>query len=471
MTNEKKRDWFKSSFPAEGADHFVGFKREYLNVPLSADLYRFMSLEGSTLEPDFAALNPLCSLELTDWIFRDLMFTEDKIAAFDLELYQDKNRAIYFNGHPKNGQWTNKQMFMIRYLEMLVMDIWINASKKLLSRQKLVACRKYFKSKFGFTPELNDSYEDRLSYLYSSLDFFENIKTKEEYDPEWSSFNIHSVKRFITKLTDLPDNLFTSDDKALISIRDGFNKEVFECMNCIDKERMWLHGEHILFKVRYQNLSAGELEFISGFANLYQAIEAVTTNSKVDTLILLLDEPDASFHPEWSRRYIRNLVSFLNGIEIGRSVNFQIMMTTHSPFVVSDVPKPFITCLELKRDEDGSYTRIVKKADFGLMSNIYDILRSDFFISSPIGEQAKQFFNKLTTRIDQLHNYDSDEMMQLRGLVTAIGEPFIQAKLMEQLEETERRLMPIDVRERRIRELQNQIDQLKQLDGDDTRND
>ncbi|MNC54211.1 hypothetical protein D3C75_1036850 [compost metagenome] len=101
------------------------------------------------------------------------------------------------------------------------------------------------------------------------------------------------------------------------------------------------------------------------------------------------------------------------------------------------------------------------------MSNIYDILRTDFFISSPIGEQARQFFNELASRIEQIEAYDMDEMKQLRGLISAIGEPFIQGKLMEQLEETERRVMPVDWREQRIQDLQRQIDLLRQQDGDD----
>ncbi|WP_313638866.1 AAA family ATPase [Paenibacillus sp.] len=84
-----------------------------------------------------------------------------------------------------------------------------------------------------------------------------------------------------------------------------------------------------MFRVQFKNLSAGELEFINGFANLHTAIEIAIESNEIDTLLLLLDEPDASFHPEWSRRYIYNLVAFLNSIDVGRRVNYQIVISTH----------------------------------------------------------------------------------------------------------------------------------------------
>lgn len=469
MTNEKQRSWVKSSFLEEGDDLFVGFKRAYLNRPTMSNLYRFMSLDVNGLEPDFAAHDPLCMIDLTDWIFRDLTFTPDRLEAFDLELYQDKERAFYFSGISNDGQWSTKELFIIRYLEMLIIDIWMNTCKIILLQRTLDELRLHFRESFIFS-ELEDSFEQRYSYLLEALYLFDSIRDTE-LNPEWPYFYPESVSHFVELLNDIPDNLFSSSKQILIAVRDGINNTVFECLNYIDNEGRSLHSAHFLFQVRYQNLSAGELEFINGFANMYKAIETAMINTEVKTLLLLLDEPDASFHPEWSRRYIHNLVFFLNGIDLGRPVNFQILITTHSPFIVSDIPKQFITCLDLKKEDNGSYTRIVRKSDFGLMSNFYDILRTDFFISSPVGEHARQFFNKLVYRIEQIEAYDPEEIMQLRGLISAIGEPFIQGKLMEQLEETERRVMPVDWREQRIQDLQRQIDLLRQQDGGDAGHD
>ena len=65
-------------------------------------------------------------------------------------------------------------------------------------------------------------------------------------------------------------------------------------------------------KIEFLNLSSGELQFIKQFSNLSKAINIARLNKRFENIIILLDEPDANFHPEWSRRFIDNLIDMLN---------------------------------------------------------------------------------------------------------------------------------------------------------------
>mgnify|MGYP000408808993 FL=1 len=70
-----------------------------------------------------------------------------------------------------------------------------------------------------------------------------------------------------------------------------------------------------------------------------------------------------------------------------RSIN--IIIVTHSPFVLSDVPLENILYLE-----DG---RHVKKMQQTFSANIHEILQSHFFMKYPMGEIAREALDRIIT--------------------------------------------------------------------------
>ncbi len=153
--------------------------------------------------------------------------------------------------------------------------------------------------------------------------------------------------------------------------------------------------------------------------------------------------------------------AFLNYFEQDRMFNYQVIISTHSPFMISDVPKEYITCLKVIIKEDGEIERETIKAEFGLMSNFYDIIKNDFFISAPIGEFAKMTFDKILQRINEMKEYDEKNIRQLEGLIMGIGEAFIKKKLLDYLEKKVIELITPDDREKRITSLERELRILK----------
>ena len=89
-----------------------------------------------------------------------------------------------------------------------------------------------------------------------------------------------------------------------------------------------------IFSIEYSNLSTGELQFLDRFSSLYKTIKSIS-NQDVKSVILCLDEPEGSFHPEWARKYISYLVKFLNIINESKEIKYQIIIATHSPFFIT----------------------------------------------------------------------------------------------------------------------------------------
>ena len=91
---------------------------------------------------------------------------------------------------------------------------------------------------------------------------------------------------------------------------------------------------------------------------------------------LIFDEAELYYHPEYQRQYITRLLEHLAMCNINRTNirSINVMIITHSPFILSDLPDTSI--LFLRKDED-------KKEDVPqktLGANIYDLLKSGFFL-------------------------------------------------------------------------------------------
>lgn len=105
---------------------------------------------------------------------------------------------------------------------------------------------------------------------------------------------------------------------------------------------------------------------------------------------LILDEIELYYHPEWQRLYFSELLAYLSKINpdnIDEINGLNIMVLTHSPFILSDIPQEKI----IRIDEGISKPMGIKT--FG--ANIHDLLDSSFFMKSTNGEFANSKINEI----------------------------------------------------------------------------
>lgn len=196
-------------------------------------------------------------------------------------------------------------------------------------------------------------------------------------------------------------------------------------------------------------LSSGELELLNLLSRLYWHLNKDTEDyaNKRRANMLLLDEAEIGFHPEWQRKYLDILITFL-GIfasnlkeETGKEMNpFQIIFTTHSPICLSDLPKECINFLEKKEG------RVVNSSDkmpqtFG--QNVFELYRHSFFMQNGLmGMRAQRFISDILSEIRQLGK-EADDMANvapaepslenLRRRIALIGDANIRSYLSHQL--------------------------------------
>lgn len=96
-----------------------------------------------------------------------------------------------------------------------------------------------------------------------------------------------------------------------------------------------------LFSVQFENLSDGEIVYFNTFSSIFMEIRKASKDGR--DCVLVLDEPDLNLHPEWCRRFIDDCITLVNNYS---AVNVQFIIATHSPYMISDIPKENVFSLE-----------------------------------------------------------------------------------------------------------------------------
>jgi hypothetical protein len=228
--------------------------------------------------------------------------------------------------------------------------------------------------------------------------------------------------------------------------------EIIDLISFIDEiKRSNLYGKRndlIVQWVGYNNLSSGEMAYIELFSSIYEVLflKEATKDDKFEfemynnatNYLFLLDEPDAGFHPEWSRNLIYNVTTFINKLLIETNKKCQIIISTHSPFMVSDMPPEYVTCIELKVGKNGKYYRTIKKPTHSFAANIYELLNDGFFMNAPIGEFAQHKIQKVISRINVLDNIQGEcltyEIENISIIINMVSDKLIRGRLNDMLE-------------------------------------
>lgn len=145
---------------------------------------------------------------------------------------------------------------------------------------------------------------------------------------------------------------------------------------------------------------------------------------------IVLDEIELYYHPEWQRTYIADLLDYIGKINPENFKHIRglnITFLTHSPYILSDIPDTFV--LKLLKGFPEPHNEDEKT--FG--SNIHDLLANDFFMKNGfMGEFARAQIDKLINELkpkDKIIKQEYEQSFKKR--IEIIGEPFIQAKLLE----------------------------------------
>ena len=163
-------------------------------------------------------------------------------------------------------------------------------------------------------------------------------------------------------------------------------------------------------------MSSGEEKFLYLMAELYYS--HIIHGEKYDNIkaptLYVFDEAELGYHPEWQRKFIAYLLGFFNHYS---QKEIQIIMTTHSPILLSDVAAQDTVLLE-KRD---GVTKLAKERKETFGTNIFELYKNSFFLRDGLmGEFATKEIEKIVEDIEKSRNVDT-----LQKRIRQIGDPQI----------------------------------------------
>jgi len=289
---------------------------------------------------------------------------------------------------------------------------------------------------------LEDNY--RINPIVNILD---NINKLMKHDVEKFTF----VETIGFELTlKMADNFDSIEEyiKKYFSILKGFSEDYFE-FQMIGIEFFSSKNQDISFF----DLSDGEKRLLSQLIEVQYELLKSAPN-----YILLLDEPDTSLHPDWNKEFINLLLQVINST---KTIHF--IISSHSPFILSDLPKENVIFLEKdeKTGECINATNRVNLNTFG--ANIHTLLSHGFFMRD--GLMSKFAKGKIDKAIKYLNqkSLSKEEIDYCENIISIIGEPILKQQLQKILDS--KRLNKMDEIDRLKADISELYQKLKKLEG------
>ena len=271
------------------------------------------------------------------------------------------------------------------------------------------------------------------------LDYFINAK---EFLKECEEIFLHKTYNFSYPMEKIPTNF--------INLYKEFTK---------------YENKFLIFS--FENLlSSGQQSFLENFIRTYNFLAEDNYHNKgTNNILFCIDEGETSFHPNWQKEYIYNLIKFLS--ENFKEKNIHIIITSHSPFILSDIPKENVIFLDkfdnkteekypkldLKDLKNGNCINVsnhIEIKTFG--ANIHTLLSDGFFMNNGLmGEFAKGKINEIKKFYEIVKFLEPKnkkykrilkilylfKIKEFKHIQSIIGEPFLQTIIKNYLDEVE----------------------------------
>lgn len=257
--------------------------------------------------------------------------------------------------------------------------------------------------------------------------------------------------------------------------------------------------DKIISENKFSNLSSGEKQKIYSIHSVIYHLRNIVSVSNINlqtndeiksqkelivykNVNIVFDEIELYAHPEFQRKFIKDL---LKALEVIKDINLNIIFITHSPFILSDIPKQNI--LFLKVDEG---TKISKPSHYDgyntFGANVHEMLTNGFFIESTKGEFAlikiKKFLEfykdniKIKRDSNKFDNFKKNykkEIVFYSSFIPLIGEDYIRIILENHLQELKNHFSDLNYESAQIvlleeekRKIDEKIERLKRNDKD-----
>jgi predicted ATP-binding protein involved in virulence len=149
------------------------------------------------------------------------------------------------------------------------------------------------------------------------------------------------------------------------------------------------------FDVSLDKLSSGNLYLIQRIISLLGQMYSVyvLNQLKLEEILLtpgllMIDEAENHLHPKWQKTFLNSILDIFP--------NLQIIITTHSPFIVSSVENAKVFVCKSEKD----HSIIVDETDLYSNKPIEEILQSEVFSTNPFNAEISDLMSKRKIAIE-----------------------------------------------------------------------
>lgn len=221
------------------------------------------------------------------------------------------------------------------------------------------------------------------------------LEKQIDYDTMMGLLNIHPVCHTLQdQLAVLPPPIFIP---SICLIKEETYQDILKSELSVEEKKSMVSEKEIPMG----RLSSGERQFIYTTSTfIYHSFNLLSVPENLRlayrNICLVLEEVEICFHPEYQRTFVKKLLNLIERTKLNKSFSYDIIIVTHSPFVLSDIPKENILFLK----EGKNVTETMCLNTFG--ANINELLAESFFLSGGfMGEFAK---TKIESLVEYLQN-------------------------------------------------------------------
>lgn len=396
----------------------------------SGRLFETLNFKGNSLTRQFGVVRQfMCECWSRLFCMRYSEVTEHEKLAWDYVIYKTLKIVKTYD---KYNKYEDDLLYFKQFnpdrVERLLQDMLKDETHITLKLRQSLCFLKYkvFREDYREIIPLYDAYEkySYLMMLFKSMNISMNQEThrltmvspkgyKNGDLPElvYDSTKRQGKLKFSTDI-ERPIPLFYVSEGVLYiktpDIKEIMIPPIFDItLMVIEKSKIKKNGKYSSKDlIPMYGLSSGERQIsgvISNFAYHLANIDSVWKDERTTSIVSLnrdsskgsetdkvdivkykyinavFDEVELYFHPDLQRRFVNHLINTLRNLKLQHIQGINIMLVTHSPFVLSDLPRTCILTLGDNKEE--------MKETF--CANIHDMLGNSFFMKYTVGEVAK----------------------------------------------------------------------------------
>lgn len=339
-------------------------------------------------------------------------------------------------------------------LDIYILYKIISICEKYVSYNKFITddgsekYKRYYININGFIDKLEDSHSHIVLKLKQVVNFIKN------YEYIWKVL-LNESSTITISIKELSNELIAKSNSNL-SLIELLPPAIFET-------RLFSKNNIDLL----DSISSGEMQLVHSTSSVIYHLSNLNSVEKDDVLVkyqyvnLVLDEIELYFHPEYQRKFLKRLLDDINRANLKAIKGINILIISHSPFVLSDIPSQNVLFLEVNESKQA----ITKKygSDNTFAENVHEILSNGFFLNNTMGEFARSKIQDFLSFEDKDNTYSTEvnykeKREDFLKLIALVGEKYVRNILKNHLEVLDKKYLGGT---NRIEKIQQEIEKLQ----------